>query len=146
MFYDEYINGYIQRSSDNKFTGQINVDGINLSPIEATFFETEGKNYLWLKRTPIKEYNFETSTFKTRQPKPQWEAYLEKQLNNNIVEYKGTFTFLRFRYSIVGTWDAVFGIEKSRLNLFVERLPMTEQTILTKINERKQAKPKRDEK
>ena len=45
--------------------------------------------------------------------------------------------FLRFKYSIVGVWDNVFGKDKQRLNLFVERLPMSEQTIINSNNERK---------
>ena len=137
MFYNEYVNGHIQRNSGGRYTGQVSVDGIDLSPIEATFFETEGKNYLWLKRQPVKEYDWETSTFKTRQPRPMWEAYLEKQMDNDVVAYKGRFAFMRFRYEITAVWDSVLGREKNRLNLFVERLPMSEQTILTSINERK---------
>lgn len=137
MFYNEFINGFIQRDREGRYTGHITIDGIDLSPIEATFFEDSGRNYLWIKRPPVKEYNWDTASFKTRQPKPQWESYLEKQVNENVVEYKGTFAFMRFRYSIVGVWDSVFGREKQRLNLFVERLPMLQQSILTSINERK---------
>ena len=137
MFYTEYINGHIQRECGGRYTGQVSVDGIDLSPIEATFFEAEGKNYLWLKRQPVKEYDWETSTFKTRQAKPQWEAYLEKQMDNDVVAYKGQFAFMRFKYEISAVWDTVLGREKTRMNLFVERLPMSEQTILTSINERK---------
>jgi hypothetical protein len=44
---------------------------------------------------------------------------------------------LRFRYSIVGVWDNILGKDKQRLNLFVERLPMSQQTIVNRINERK---------
>ena len=137
MFYNEFVNGQIQRYNGGRYTGQISVDGIDLSPIEATFFETEGKNYLWLKRQPIKEYDWETSSFKTRQAKPHWECYLEKQIENNTIAYKGVFNFLRFRYKISAVWDSKYGLEKNRMCLFVERLPMSEQTILTSINNRK---------
>lgn len=137
MFYSEYVNGNIQRNSGGRYDGIITVDGVDLSPIEATFFENEGKNYLWLKRKPVKEYDFETSSFKTRLPKPMWEAYLEKQLDGDTVAYKGTFMFMRYKYSITAVWDYVLGKEKTRLNLFVERLPMSQQSILLSINERK---------
>lgn len=137
MFYNEYINGYIQRGVGGRYDGSISVDGIELSPIEATFFDNDGKQYLWLKRKSIKEYDWERSEFRTRQPKPQWESYLEKQVDNDVVAYKGQFAFMRFRYEITAVWDTVLGKEKSRLNLFVDRLPMSQQTILTTINERK---------
>lgn len=137
MFYNEFVNGQIQRHNGGRYTGQISVDGIDLSPIEAMFFEEGGKKYLWLKRQLIKEYDWEASTFKTRQAKPHWEAYLEKQIENDTVAYKGRFNFLRFRYEIVAVWDNRYGLEKNRMNLYVERLPMSEQTILTSINERK---------
>ena len=137
MFYNEYVNGHIQRENGGRYTGQVRVDGIDLSPIEATFFEEEGKKYLWLKRQPIKEYDWDTSSFKTRHPKPHWEAYLEKQMENNTIAYKGKFTFLRFRYEISAVWDNKLGLDKNRMNLYIERLPLNEQTILTSINERK---------
>jgi hypothetical protein len=34
-------------------------------------------------------------------------------------------------------WDKILGNEKQRLNLFVERLPMSQQTIVNSINEQK---------
>lgn len=137
MFYNEYVNGHIQRESGGRYVGQVSVDGIDLSSIEATFFEAEGKKYLWLKRQMIKEYDWDNSTFRMRQAKPHWEAYLEKQMDNSTVAYKGVFSFLRFRYEITAVWDTNYGLDKNRMNLYVDRLPMNEQTILTSINERK---------
>jgi hypothetical protein len=137
MFYEEYINGYIQRTSTGRYVGSLRIDGVDISPVEATFFEDDGKKYVWIKRPPVKEYDFDTSTFIIRKPRPQWEVYMEKTLGDGVVEYVGTFTFLRFRYKIKGVWDSVLGKEKSRLNLFVERLPMNEQSILISINDRK---------
>jgi hypothetical protein len=56
------------------------------------------------------------------------------------VAYKGEFAFMRFRFSITGVWDKVLGKDKQRLNLFVERLPLPEQTIINSINEAKKNK------
>ena len=135
---DNYVNGHIQRSREGVYQGSLTIDGVNLEGgIEATYFTQDGKNYLWLKRKMMMEYDFESQTYRTRKREPQWEAYLEKQVEGNTVAYKGTFTFLRFIYSIVGVWDRILGNDKQRLNLFVERLPMAQQTILNSINERK---------
>ncbi len=135
---DNYVNGHIQRSREGVYQGSLTIDGVNLEGgIEATYFTQDGKNYLWLKRKKMMEYDFESQTYRTRKREPQWEAYLEKQVEGNTVAYKGTFTFLRFRYSIVGVWDKILGNDKQRLNLFVERLPMAQQTILHGINERR---------
>lgn len=132
---DGYINGFIQRNKDGRVEGNITIDGVSLSPIEATFFEEDGKKCLWLKRKQILEYDEHTQSFIGRASEPRWEAYLIKQ-SDGVVAYNGYFYFFHFRYSIVGIWDNVFGKEKNRLNLFVERLPMSEQSIINNINNR----------
>ena len=135
-----YTNGYIERKSGGKYEGSVSVQGIDLSPIEATFFKSEDDSYLWLKRKPIMEYDMESQSYTTRQRRPSFEAYLKKQAENNVVAYKGEFMFMRFRFSISGVWDGVIGKDAQRLNLFVERLPMSQQTILNDINGRKNSK------
>lgn len=133
-----YINGQIERRQGGRYEGSVRIEGIDLSPIEATFFKDDrGDSYLWLKRKPIMTYNFESQTYTTRQRKPSFEAYLKKQMDGSVIAYKGEFVFMRFRFSIIGIWDAVLGKGNQRLNLFVERLPLSEQTILNGINERK---------
>lgn len=133
-----YINGSIERKNGGRYEGSVKVQGIDLSPIEATFFKDDnGDSYLWLKRAPIMEYDFDTQSYRTRKRKPVFEAYLKKQLDENVVAYKGEFMFMRFKFSIIGIWDTILGKENQRLNLFVERLPMSQQTILNDINERK---------
>ena len=134
---EDYINGYIQRSQGGSYDGKITIDGILLPAISAVFFKDNGENYLWLKRKKVLDYDFESQTYKEREAKPQWEAYLKKKIDSDTVAYKGEFTFMHFRYSISGVWDKVFGKDKQRLNLFVERLPMTQQTIINSINEHK---------
>lgn len=131
----DYINGYIQRNKDGRYEGSVTIDGIKLPEISAVYFMDNGENYLWLKRKKVLFYDFESQSYKERDATPPWEAYLKKQLDNETVAYKGEFYFLRFKYSIVGVWDNIFGKEKQRLNLFVERLPMSKQTIINKINE-----------
>lgn len=132
-----YINGYVERKRDGRHEGSITVHGIDLSPIEATFFKDDGESYLWLKRKPIMEYDMESQSYTTRKRKPTFEAYLRKTVDDNVVAYKGVFMFMRFKFSIVGVWDNVLGREENRLNLFVERLPMEKQTILKDINGRR---------
>ena len=134
----DYINGYIQRTQGGSYEGKIAIDGISLPAISAVYFTKDSENYLWLKRKKILDYDFESHTYKEREATPPWEAYLRKQIDNDTVAYKGEFYFLRFRYSIVGIWDSILGKDKQRLNLFVERLPMRQQTIVNGINKRKQ--------
>ena len=135
--WDEYINGYIERKANGRYEGSMKIDGVSLSPIECVMFKKDNKNYLWLKRKPMLEYDDMTMAYRERPREPRWEAYLEKGVENDTVAYKGEFFFLRFRYSIVGVWDRVLGVDKQRMNFFVERLPMNYQTILNSINERK---------
>ena len=134
---EDYINGYIQRSQGGSYDGKITIEGILLPAISAVFFKDDGENYLWLKRKNVLEYNHESQTYREREAKPKWEAYLKKQLDNDTVAYKGEFFFMHFKYSISGVWDKVLGNDKQRLNLFVERLPMSQQTIINSINEQK---------
>ena len=138
--FGDYINGFIERKAGGKYDGQLRVDGVDLSPVEGVYFEQDHKKYLWMKRKPIMEYDMELGQYRTRKRTPTLECYLEKQVDGDAVAYKGTFTFLRFRYSIVGVWDRILGKEKHRLNFYVERLPLKEQTILKGINERKKSK------
>ena len=137
---DDYINGYVERKQGGRYEGKLSIDGILLPSITATYFKDEGENYLWIRRKKVLEYDFESQSYKERDAKPQFEAYLKKQVNNNTVAYKGEFFFMRFRYSITGVWDKVLGNDKQRLNLFVERLPLAEQTIINSINESKKKK------
>lgn len=134
---EDYTNGYIQRSQGGSYDGNITIDGILLPAISAVFFKDNGENYLWLKRKKVLVYEYESQTYKEREAKPQWEAYLKKQVNENAVAYKGEFLFMHFKYSIIGVWDKVLGNDKQRLNLFVERLPMSQQTLINSINEQK---------
>lgn len=134
----DYINGYIQRTKSGSYEGKVSIDGISLPNIFAVFFTKESENYIWLKRKKVLEYNEDKQTYTERESRPQWEAYLRKQIDGNATAYKGEFFFMHLRYSIVGVWDKVFGNDKQRLNLFIERLPMSQQTIVNRINERNQ--------
>ena len=134
---DSYINGYIERKNEGRYEGRITIDGVSMPSISAVFFKEESESYLWLKRKKILDYDFESQTYREREAKPQWEVYMKKQLEDNVVAYKGEFFFLHFKYSIVGVWDKVLGIDKKRLNLFIERLPLSQQTVINAINEQK---------
>lgn len=136
MIYDDNLSGYIQKTRKGTLEGELTVYGVDISPIHATMFEQDGSNYLWLRRKDIMEYDFELQSFKTRKAKPKWEVYMKKQVKDGTVRYEGEFVFLRFRYSITGMWDRVLGMEKSRLNLFIDRLPQEKQDIINKVNKR----------
>ena len=138
-----FTNGYIERRAGGRYEGGVSVQGIDLSPVEATFFNDGGDSYLWLKRKPVMEYDFESRSYITRQRRPSFEAYLKKQVDDGVVAYRGEFMFMRFRFSIVGVWDSVLGSDDKRLNLYVERLPASQQTILNDINRRKRDGDKR---
>lgn len=131
----DYINGFVERTKDGSFCGKVTIDGVTLPSIFGVYFQKGEDKYLWLRRKKILDYDFDTQSYREREAKPQLEVYMKKQIEGNTVAYKGEFFFLRFRYSIVGVWDKVLGIEKQRLNLFVERMPLAEQTIINSINE-----------
>lgn len=133
----EYINGYIERKSGGGYDGVLKIDSIDISPITAVAFKDEGKTYLWLKRKDMLVYDENTQQYLSRKREPRWEAYLEKQMDGSTIAYKGEFHFLMFKYEIVGIWDSVLGKEKSRMNFFVERLPMEKQDIINGINKRR---------
>ena len=134
-----YSDGYLERRSGGTYEGSVFVEKrIDLSPIEGVYFKKDGETYLWLRRKPALEYDFDTGTYRKRERTPKWECYLKKQVDGDTVAFKGEFTFMRFRYSIYGIWDSVLGNDQKRLlNLFVERLPMSQKTIINNINERK---------
>lgn len=132
-----YINGYIERKAGGEYLGEVKIEGIDLSPIIAQYFKQDGENYLWIRRKPLLEYDADTQKYTKREREPQFEAYLKKQLEDKTFAYVGEFIFMRFRFKVVGIWDTILGLDKKRLNLFIDRLPMSEQTIINGINERK---------
>ena len=141
---DDYVNGYVERKQGGKYEGSLTIEGIMLPSISAVYFKDGEESYLWLRRKKVLDYDFESQTYKEREAKPQFEAYLKKQLDGETVAYKGEFIFMRFKFSITGVWDKILGNEKQRLNLFVERLPMSQQTIINSINQSKRNDGRRD--
>lgn len=128
--------GWVERQPGGKYEGRISIERIDLSPIEAIYFKDGDDNYLWLKRKPLMEYDMESMAYRTRPREPRWEAYLKKCIEGDAVAYRGEFIFMHFKFSIIGVWDRVMGRESHRLNLFVERLPMSQQTIINGIREK----------
>lgn len=133
-----YANGYLERAGNGSYQGRLNIEGIDISPIVGVYFRKENETYLWLKRQRILEYDDVNQRYIEREAQPKWEVYMKKQTDNNVVSFKGEFFFLRFRFTIIGFWDKVLGNDKHhRLNLVVERMQMSQQTIINKINARK---------
>lgn len=133
---DCYVNGFIEQKGDS-FSGKVTIDGITLSPIIATYFKKGGDTYIWLRREDVMEYDFDSQRFFKRKAEPQWECYLKKEPDGNTISFRGDFVFMKFRYSVCGIWDRILGTEKNRLNLFIERKPMSEQTLLIAINKQR---------
>lgn len=131
-----YTNGWLQRADSGRHEGMITIDGVNLSPIEGSYFKENEKTYLWIKRKPMLVYDEKQMCYNQKAREPRWECYLEKVVGSDV-DFKGSFYFLHFKYKITGIWDKVIGKDMQRLNLFVERLPMNEQNIINNINERK---------
>ena len=140
--YEDYINGFVERTRDG-YAGRITIEGINLGEIVATYFKKENETFLWLRRMKILEYDDVSQSYVERDARPKWECYLKKQVNDNVVAFKGEFNFMRFRFSIAGVWDGVLGMDKHRLNLYVERMEKKQQRIINNINERKKNEQKR---
>lgn len=135
MVKNNYSSGYIERKTGGYYEGALNIEGIDISPIEGSYFKQDGKLWLWLKRKPLLEYDIDTGQYFKRSSEPHWEAYMSKS-HDGVIAYRGEFIFLRFKYQITGFWDDVLGIDRSRLNLYIERLPMNQQTIIKAINKR----------
>lgn len=140
--YEDYINGFVERTRDG-YAGRITIEGINLGEIVATYFKKENETFLWLRRMKILEYDDVSQSYVERDARPKWECYLKKQVDDNVVAFKGEFNFMRFRFSIAGVWDGVLGMDKHRLNLYVERMEKKQQRIINNINERKKNEQKR---
>lgn len=134
----DYINGYIERGAGGSYQGVIAIDGITIPNLMGQYFKENGDTYLWLKRRKVLEYDPNSMGYFERESRPQLEIYLKKQVEGNVVAFKGEFMFMHFAYSIRGIWDSVLGMEKQRrLNLYVERLPINKQIIINGINERR---------
>lgn len=140
--YEDYVNGFVERTRDG-YAGRITIEGINLGEIVATYFKKENETFLWLRRMKILEYDDVSQSYVERDARPKWECYLKKQVDDNVVAFKGEFSFMRFRFSIAGVWDGVLGMDKHRLNLYVERMEKKQQRIINNINERKKNEQKR---
>lgn len=140
--YEDYVNGFVERTRDG-YAGRITIEGINLGEIVATYFKKENDTFLWLRRMKILEYDDVSQSYVERDARPKWECYLKKQVDDNVVAFKGEFNFMRFRFSIAGVWDGVLGMDKHRLNLYVERMEKKQQRIINNINERKKNEQKR---
>lgn len=140
--YEDYVNGFVERTRDG-YAGRITIEGINLGEIVATYFKKENETFLWLRRMKILEYDDVSQSYVERDARPKWECYLKKQVDDNVVAFKGEFNFMRFRFSIAGVWDGVLGMDKHRLNLYVERMEKRQQRIINNINERKKNEQKR---
>lgn len=141
----DFYDGYIERKGDGRYEGELTVERINLSPVEGVYFHDGTDNYLWIKRKPILEYDMDSESYRKREREPRFECYLKKQVEGDAVAYKGEFTFMHFKFSVSGVWDSVLGYDnkKQRINLYIERLPMSKQTIINSINERKRQDEKR---
>ena len=85
---DEYVNGFVERKQGGKYEGSLTIEGIRLPSISAVYFKDGEENYLWLRRKKVLDYDFESQTYKEREAKPQFEAYLKKQLEGDTVAYK----------------------------------------------------------
>lgn len=138
------INGYLERKSSDRYRGEMEIDGVALGSIDGVYFREGGKMLLWLKRSPVVEYDDKERKFKKRRSEPAWEVVLEPMPKNDAANYRGEFIFLRFRYSIIGIWDEVWK-DRYRINFYVERLPMSQQTIIQGISARNNKQIKRRE-
>ena len=131
-------NGFLQKRN-NRLVGEIIIDDVNLSPIEGRFFVNpkDAKQYLWIKRQQILEYDEKKHKYVTRESEPRWQVYMQK-VESNYTPYVGEFTFLHFKYKIEAVWDlSDYGKSKKRINLYIERLPNENQTIINEISKRR---------
>lgn len=134
----DYNNGFIDKGDNGEYLGNLNIEGINLSPVCGQYFKKDGDTFLWIKRRPVLEYDFKTGQYSRREREPRFECYLKKQSDGDAVSFRGEFVFMRFRFSITGVWDSyIYGDSHRRLNLYIERMPASQQTIINSINERK---------
>lgn len=141
IFENTYANGYLERKTNGGYEGEISIEGVDLSPIVGIFFKEKGKQYLWLKRKKIVDYDHKQGIFVSRSPSPYWETYLGTN-SNQMSRYKGEFFFFHVKFNIYGIWD---GIDKkrNRMNFFIDRVPMSEQTIINNINKKNNRKDDR---
>lgn len=131
-------NGFLQRHN-GEIVGELIIDDVNLSPIEGKLFVNpkDAKQYLWIKRKQIIEYDDKTHSYIKREREPRWQVYMQK-VESNSTPYVGEFTFLHFKYKIEAVWDLTdYGKSKKRINLYIERLPYEKQTIINEISKRR---------
>lgn len=125
--------GFLERTKDGNFDGEINIEGVDLSPITGVFFEEGKEKFLWLRRRPLLVYDYEHNGYLKRPREPRWETYLTKKAIDGTSIYKGTCFLLHIKYELSAIWD---GILKSRMNLYIERLPLEKQNIINSIRDK----------
>lgn len=130
-YYDKYgyANGCLERKAGGRYEGTMKIEGVELSPIVGTYFKTNGETFLWLRRRPIIEYDFDRNEYVNKTPRPAWEVYMKKGKERGIA-FRGSFIFFHFRFDIVGIWNDPNKLDK--LNFFVERAE--EQEIINGIS------------
>lgn len=85
-------DGFVEREHGGSYRGKVVIDGVVIDNIIGVYFKQGGDHYLWLRREKVLEYDERTSSFKERDARPRWEAYLRKQLDDDAVAYKGSST------------------------------------------------------
>jgi len=140
---NDYTNGILIRRKDSYYQGTLRIDGVDISPVEATFYKDGDDTRLWIKRRPLLEYDNKEHCYKQRLRRPHWEAYL-RRVKGVRDAFEGTFMFLRFKYTITAHFDVTYQDKFSHVNLFVERAPIEEQTIINGIYERNKERRKDD--
>ena len=120
--------GYVIRTN-NGYVGRMNVENI-IFDIQITFWSDRKPFYIWVQRQKEKIFNEETLTFSDYTPKPFFECYAYKRRTNGIVDYKGEFMFVGFKYELIAWFEDK---TEHQMNLDVTR--SESQPILKRLNE-----------
>lgn len=124
----ERNKGSIIRGKDG-YKGEISIEGV-IFDIMCTFWSNQKPNYIWLKRIEEKKFDEKTNTFSSYTPKPFFECYAYKTKRSDIINYRGQFMFVGFKYDLMAWFEDK---TEKKINIRINR--SESQPILKRLNE-----------
>lgn len=120
--------GYAVRTN-NGYLGKINIANVVMD-VQVTFWSDKKPYYIWIQRQKEKLFDETTLTFSDYNAKPFFECYAYKAKPKDVINYKGEFMFVGFKYELVAWFE-----DKTEHQINFEVTRSESQPILKRLNE-----------
>lgn len=124
----QYNKGLVTRTINGYF-GKLSIEGYVMD-IVCTFWSDKKPDYIWVQRVNEKIFDIRTKTFSEYTPKPSFVCKADKTRGNDIMDYRGEFMFIGFKYELCAWFE---DRTEHQLNFEIKR--SSSQPILKRLNE-----------